>query len=223
MSTAAVSGSSLNQQIQEYFHTRQTDLHDLGKALGTGDLAGAQSAFQAISKLGQGGPFAGGDPFSNIRREQDFTAIGSALQSGDLAGAQQAFSDLKASFEKPSGSLTPPTPAPAASTAPPASVGPEIVLNLSSSSGNTNPEQITINLNPTSGGGEQVSLSVGQQGSKPQEFTFNLAPNSNEEIVLNLLGAASSTSGTPSGTTTGTASSSSASGSPANGGLSVSA
>jgi hypothetical protein len=219
MSTAAVSANSLNQQIQEYFHTRQTDLHDLGKALGTGDLAGAQSAFQAIATLGQGGPFASGNPFSNTQREQDFTAIGNALQSGDLAGAQQAFSDLKATFEKQSGPL-PPTPAPAASTAPPTSVGPEIALNLSNSSGNTNPEQITINLNPTSGGGEQVSLSVGQQGSKPQEFTFNLAPNSNEEIVLNLLGASSSTGG---GTSSGTASSSSASSSPASSGLSVSA
>jgi len=213
MSTAAVSSSSLNQLIQQYFHTRQTDLHQLGKALGTGDLAGAKAAFQEIAKLGQGGPFASGDPFSNSQREQDFTAIGKALQAGDLAGAQKAFSDLKATFEKGSG-LTPPTPANSPSTTPPSSVGPEIVINLSNSSGSTNPEQITINLNPTSGGGEQVSLSIGEQGSA-QQVTLNLAPNSNEEIVLNLLGASSPTGNSSS--------SSAANGSSTNGSLSVSA
>jgi hypothetical protein len=208
MSTSAISASSLNQQIQQYFHTRQTDLQDLGKALGTGDLAGAQAAFQAIAQLGQGGPFANGDPFANSQREQDFTAIGNALQSGDLTGAQQAFSDLKATFGKNSGGSQPPVTDPILTSVPPSTAGPEIVLNLSSSS--TNPEQITINLNPTAGGGEQVSLSIGQQGSKPQEITLNLAPNSNEEIILNLLGASS-----PTGTTSST--------SAGGGGLSVSA
>lgn len=214
MSTSAVSNISLNQQIQQYFHSRQTDLHDLGKALGTGDLAGAQAAFQAIAKLGQGGPFASGSPFSNPQREQDFTAIGKALQSGDLAGAQKAFSDLKATFEQ-RGALTPPTPQPAPSTAPPSSVGPEIVLNIGNSSGGPSPtaEPITIDINPTSGGREKVSISVGQ-GSNQQPITLNLAPNTNEEIVLNLLGGSSSTS---------SSSSSSAGGSPASGGLSVSA
>ncbi len=220
MSTSAVSSSSLNQQIHQYFQTRQTDLQQLGQALGTGDLAGAQTAFQAIAQLGQGGPFANGDPFANSQREQDFTAIGQALQSGDLAGAQQAFSALKATLEKNNGGQ----PAPIADpilTAAPSSVGPEIILNLSNSSGSANPEQITININPTSGGGEQVSLSVGQPGStNPQQVTFNLPANSNEEIVLNLLGGSSSTS---SASTSSTSSSSSASGSSANGGLSVSA
>ncbi len=214
MSTSAVSTSSLHQQIQQYFHTRQTDLHELGQALGTGDLAGAQTAFQAITQLGQSGPFASGDPFANSRREQDFTNIGQALQSGNLAGAQQAFSALKATLQKNNGSQ----PAPIADpilTAAPSSVGPEIILNLSNSSGSANPEQITININPTSGGGEQVSLSVGQQGSNTPEVTLNLPADSNEEIVLNLLGGSSSTSGASNSSTP--------SGSSANGVLSVSA
>jgi hypothetical protein len=231
MSTAAVSSSSPNLQLQQYFHTRQTDLHQLGQALGTGDLAGAQSAFQAIAKLGQSGPFSAGAPFSNSQREQDFTAIGQALQSGNLSAAQQAFSSLKSTFEKNGGQ--PPQVQNPLTTNPgaPSPLGPEIVVNLSNSGSSTSPEQITINLNQTSGGGEQVSLSFGQQGSNPQQVTFNLGPNSNEEIVLNL-GQPSSTSstssgassGTTSGTTSGTASSSSsASGSSASGGLSVSA
>ena len=211
MSTSAVSASSLNQPIQQYFHTRQTDLHDLGKALGTGDLAGAQAAFQAIAKLGQSGPFAGGAPFSSPQREQDFTAIGKALQSGDVAGAQQAFSDLKATFENQTVSKGPiADPIPKSTPPLTTSTGPEIVLNLSSSSVSPTPQQITIDLNPTAGGGEQVSLSVGQQGSNQQQVTLNLAPNSNEQIVLNLLGASSST-----GSTSSTSS--------ASGGLSVSA
>jgi hypothetical protein len=83
------------------------------------------------------------------------------------------------------------------------------ILNLSRSSGSI-PEQITINLTPTSSGGGQVSFSVGNQGSNEQQITFS--PNSNEQIVLNLLGESSSTSG------------GSLSGSPsANGGLNVSA
>lgn len=232
MSTAAISSSSIYQQTEQYFQTRQSDLQQLGQALQSGDLAGAQTAYNNIVQLGQNGPFASGDPFSRPQREQDFTAIGQALQSGDLAGAQAAFSTLQSTFEKRSSPQNPPSASStsnsgpeiilnlsnssagtsSASSAAPSSGGPEIVLNLGNSSGSTIPEQITINLNPTSGGGEQVSLSVDSQGSNAQEITFNLAPNSNEQIVLNLLGESSSSS-----TSTSSGSSST------NGGLSVSA
>jgi hypothetical protein len=227
MSTAAISSSSIYQQTEQYFQTRQSDLQQLGQALQSGDLAGAQTAYNNIVQLGQSGPFASGDPFSRPQREQDFTAIGQAVQSGDLAGAQAAFSTLQSTFQKGAGtqnsssfgstsssgpeiilnlsnnSSTRSTPSSASAS----SSEPEIVLNLGNSCG-TNAEQITINLNPTSGGGEQVSLSVGGQGSNEQEITFNLAPNSNEQIVLNLLNESSSS-------LTGSSS--------ANGGLSVSA
>lgn len=207
MSTSAVSSISLNQQIPQYFHIRQADLVQLGQALGAGDLAGAQTALQSIAKLGQSGPFANGNPFYNSQREQDFTAIGQALQSGDLAAAQKAFSDLKATFDK-NGGQPAPIADPILTAAPPStsSVGPEIILNLSNTSGSANPEQITININPTSGGGEQVSLSVGQQGSNTQQITLNLAPNSDEEIVLNLLGAGSSSTSTSSSSSSGSGS-----------------
>jgi hypothetical protein len=206
MSTAAISSSSIYRQTEQYFQTRQSDLQQLGQALQSGDLAGAQTAYNNIIQLGQSGPFASGDPFSRTQREQDFTAIGEALQSGDLAGAQAAFSTLQSTFER--GADTQNSPG-AGSTS---NSGPEIVLNLGNSSGSASPEQITISLNPTGGGGEQVSLSVGSQGSNAQEITFNLAPNSNEQIVLNLLGESSSSS-------TGNSSSSSST----SGGLSVSA
>jgi hypothetical protein len=232
MSTAAISSSSIYQQTEQYFQTRQSDLQQLGQALQSGDLAGAQTAYNNIIQLGQSGPFASGDPFSRTQREQDFTAIGEALQSGDLAGAQAAFSTLQSTFERGADTQNSPgagstsnsgpeiilnlsnssSGISSASGASASSSGPEIVLNLGNGSGSASPEQITISLNPTSGGGEQVSLSVGSQGSNAPEITFNLAPNSNEQIVLNLLGESSSSP-------TGNSSSSSST----NSGLSVSA
>jgi hypothetical protein len=200
MSTAAVSNPLLTQ-TQQYFQTRRADLQQLGKALENGNLAGAQTAYNNIVKLGQSGPFAGGNPFIP-QREQQFQAIGKALHAGDLAGAQQAFAAARA------GALAQPAPKTASSS------GPEIVLNLSNSAGSSSsPEQITINISPTSGGGEQVALRIGSQGSNPEQVTLNLAAHSNEQIVLNLLGASSSTSA-PNSTTTS---------SPASGGLSVTA
>jgi len=215
MSTSGISNTWLGQQLQPYFQTRQSDLKQLGQALGSGDLAAAQTAFNNVTTLGQSGPVANGTPFFKPQRDQDFDAIGTALQSGDLAGAQQAFSTLKSTFE--SGAVQDPPsatsgPVSAPSTGATSSTGPEIILNLSNGSGSTSPQEITVNISdPTDGGGEQVSLSIGnQQGSSPQELTFNLAPNSNEQIVLNLLGASSSASGSTSSTST-------------SGGLSVSA
>lgn len=212
MSTAAVSSTSLNQQVQQYFQTRSTDLKQLGHALSNGDLAGAQTAYNKIVALGQNGPFPNGNPFVINQREQDFTQIGQALQSGDLAGAQQAFSVLRNSFTPGAGQLDPSSASPNS----PSSSGPEIVLNLSSgSTGAASPEQITVNISNPASGGEQVSIGVGSQGSNAQQVTFNLPSNSNEQIVLNLLGA-SSTTGSSSGTST-------TSGTSAGGGISVSA
>ncbi len=185
MSTSPVSSSSLSQQLEQYFQTRQTDLQQLGQALAQGNLSGAQTAFNNIVTLGQSGPSANGNPFLNSQREQDFNAIGQALQNGDLAGAQQAFATLQNSAVNQQSSQS--------ST----NTGPEIVLNLSSTGTGANPEEITINLNPTSGGGEQLTVGVGSQGSNSQpQVTLNLAANTNEEVVLNLLGNSNSTNTT---------------------------
>ncbi|MCU1302218.1 MAG: hypothetical protein JWQ87_2502 [Candidatus Sulfotelmatobacter sp.] len=211
MSTSAVSSTSLSQ-LQQYFQTRHTDLKQLGQALRTGDLAGAQTAYNNIVALGQNGPFPGGNPFKVNQREQDFTSIGQALQSGDLAAAQHAFATLGSTFSN--GRALDPSP-----TSPPvAASGPEIVLNLSNitstSGGSASPEQITINISNPASGGEQVSIGSGSQGSNQQQVTFNLPSNSNEQIVLNLLGATSTSSGSSTNTTGG---------SNAGGGISVSA
>lgn len=104
MSIAALSStpSTLpSVSAQQFFKTRQSDLQQLGKDLGTGDVAGAKSQYQDIVNLGQHGPLGSGNAFSDSEREQDFGAIGHALQSGNLAGAQQAFGNLKSTFAKP--------------------------------------------------------------------------------------------------------------------------
>ena len=241
MSTSAVSNSSLYQQLNQYFQTRGTDQQQLGQALASGNLASAQTAYNNIVSLGQNGPFKGGDPFFLSQREQDFTAVGNALQSGDLAGAQQAFSALQSTFKNASpGPSNPPstdpnngpaiilnlsggntaTPLAPTSSNPTSGAGPEIILNLGSGGNSSTPEQITITIgNPTSSGEEQVSISAGPQGSNPEQISFNLNANSNEQVVLNLLGATPSTSTGSSTTSTGASSSTT----PASGGLSVSA
>ena len=220
MSTAAVSSIPVSQQLQQYFQTRQKDLQQLGQALESGDLAAAKTAYSNIVSLGQSGPFASWNPFKLSPREQDFAAIGQALQSGDLGAARNAFEALKDTFHShrastggPGGTLAQPPPGPVPGP------GPEIVLNLGNSGGNgvgssAGPEQITITINPSSGGGEQIGLSIGSQGSSPEQVTLNLAANSNEQIVLNLLAAAPSTS--PAGSSAGSSS-------PAGGNLSVTA
>ena len=224
-------------------------MQQLGQALSSGNLAQSQVAYNNITALGQGGPFANGNPFRVSQREQDFTAIGQALQSGDLAGAQQAFTTLQQTFRGQSpqpvssygaAPTSAPNPtigpevvinlssgstSPSATTAPGSTAsGPEIVLNVGSGStgspastaaasttngpeivlnlndGNSaNPEQVTINVgNSSNGGGEQISISVGNQASNAPQVTLNLSANSNEEIVLNLLNATSTSAGSSS-------------------------
>ena len=178
MSTAAVSTSSLYQELQAYFQQRGSDLQQLGQSLQSGDLAGAQQEFTAIQTLAQGGPFANGDPFSNSQREQDFNAVGQALQSGNVASAQQAFAQLESTFQSqgapaetaqpqppyiinlgPSPSV-PITTSPTGSTTPGGGTG--IVVNLGTV---TAGEQIQIDVNNTANGGEQVSVSISNPSS----------------------------------------------------------
>ena len=94
MSTAAVSSSSIFQELQSFYQNRQGDLTELGSALQNGDLNGAQQAYNALAALGQSGPFGNSEPFSKSSRAQAFAAVGEALQSGDLAGTQTAFATL---------------------------------------------------------------------------------------------------------------------------------
>jgi len=213
MSTAAVATSSIYQELQAYFQQRGSDLQQLGRALQSGDLAGAQQEFAAIQNLGQNGPFANGNAFKVSQREQDFAAIGQALQAGDLAGAQQAFAQLKSTFQHQQRSVDPPavvvnlsgsssgsSSSGASGASAPSSTGSasgaEIVLNL----GNLTPgEQITIGVSNAGNGAEQVTIDVAnQQNQSPEQITLNLSQNSNQQIILNLFNSTASSSGASS-------------------------
>ena len=223
MSTAAVSTSSIYQELQQYFQQRGSDLQQLGQALQNGDLTAATQEYGAISNLGQNGPFANGNAFKISQRQQDFNAIGQALQNGDLAAAQQAFAQLKSTFQQRS--LDPPAQNPASAAAvvnlssPSASGatsgsttgssatgasstgagGSEIVLNL----GNVTPgEQIAIGVSAGANGAEQVTVGVSNpqdQSQSPEQITLNLNQASNQQIVLNLFSSASTAAPESSG------------------------
>jgi hypothetical protein len=110
MSTAAVSSLSIFQELQAFQQSRQADLKQLGSALQSGDLNGAQQAYQALAVLGENGPFADSEPFANSSRAQAFNTIGEALQAGDLGRAQAAFATLTTQGNR----AAPPEPTPAA-------------------------------------------------------------------------------------------------------------
>lgn len=209
MSTAAVSSGSLFDQLQTYFQGRDADLKQLGKDLANGDLSGAQQEYAAIVNLGQNGPLANGNEFAVAQRQQDFNAIGQALQSGDLSGAQQAFAELKSTVAQSAQPSSPVilnpatgTTASSGSSSSSSDGGSEIVINLGAM---TPGEQVDINLSGSSSGGEQVTIGVsGQQGQSPEQITLNLNPNSNQQIILNLLnGTAGTSSSSSSSSSTG--------------------
>jgi len=209
MSTSAVSSASLNQQLQSFFQTRNSDVQQLEKHLvratwptlrlpTTTLLHWASRSFCQRQLLPRAAARAG---FRSHRASSASGRLGWGAAS--LCGAQSHRQGCGETPPSTAGGLTPP------STVGGPSSTPEIVLNLSNS-GSTSPEQITLNIANSGSGGEQVSLSVGNQGSAAQQVTFNLGSNSNEQIVINLLDASSIASSVAS--TTGST-----------GGLSVSA
>jgi hypothetical protein len=111
MSTAAVSSLSIFQELQSFYQNRQSDVKQLGSALQSGDLNGAQQAYNALAALGQEGPFANAEPFSKSSRVQAFETIGQDLQAGDSAGAQAASATLTGKQSNPASSSQATAPA----------------------------------------------------------------------------------------------------------------
>lgn len=107
MSTSAISSSSIYQELQTFYQTRQSDLQALGSALTSGDLNAAQQAYSQLVSLGQSGPFGSTQPFQRSDRASDFQAIGQALTSGDLASAQTAFAKLQQTLGKAQSTTVP--------------------------------------------------------------------------------------------------------------------
>jgi len=153
MSTQAVSSSSIYQELQSFYQTRQSDLQALGSALQSGDLSTAQQVYNQIVSLGQTGPVSNGEPFYRSDRDSDFQAIGQALSSGDLASAQSAFATLEQTFSS----------SPASG---PAQSAPAYTLHLSSTANAAATSTATPAASATSSSTTGSTASSGSSGSQ---------------------------------------------------------
>lgn len=93
MSIGSVSSSTYPSSTSNIQRPQNQDLLNLGKALQSGNLSDAQSAFTSFTQNLPGASSSG--PFSSSGTlGTDVKSLRSALQSGDVSGAQQAFSKL---------------------------------------------------------------------------------------------------------------------------------
>lgn len=89
MSIASI--SSLNSSVLPPLRFQEdTAGRQLEQAIDSGDLAGAQKAYNTLSAFG---PNNSG-PFSSPALASQFAAVGQALQNGDLGSAKQAIDSL---------------------------------------------------------------------------------------------------------------------------------
>ena len=102
MSDLSVSSatSSVGSNPQAQWAQTKNLWDQLGQALQSGDLAGAQKAFAALQANAPQGPASQvqGAATSNGQgsaTQNPMSALASALQSGNLAAAQQAFSQIQ--------------------------------------------------------------------------------------------------------------------------------
>jgi hypothetical protein len=168
---------------------RQQDFTAIGQALQSGDLGAARNAFESLKDTFHS-TGANGGPGGTLAQHAGGSGPGPEIIV-NLTGSVPSAGASNASAGGPGGTLA------QGASGSSSGAGPEIILNLGNGGGSAGPEQITINI-ANSSSGEQVSLSVGHQGSPAQELQFNLPANSNEQIVLNLLNGPSSTAGSTS-------------------------
>jgi outer membrane protein assembly factor BamD (BamD/ComL family) len=90
------------QQRQNPFQQIKQDFEQLARALQSGDLTGAQSAYSNIQQILQANPGASSSSTNSTGSntlQTDFAAIGQALQSGNVNTAQNAFDNLQSDFQ----------------------------------------------------------------------------------------------------------------------------
>ncbi|MFZ1928011.1 MAG: hypothetical protein WAU50_02665 [Candidatus Sulfotelmatobacter sp.] len=103
MSISSISAAGLSQDMLAASNSSQQQaLQSLQQSLASGDVNGAQSAFQTLQALFQNSATTTGSTLSsNSQLSTDLSTLGSALSSGDLSSAQSAFAtvlgDLKTS------------------------------------------------------------------------------------------------------------------------------
>ncbi len=96
MTISSISAVGLSQDVLSSGNsTQQQALQALQNTLASGDLSGAQSAFQNLQSVLQNSATASGSGLtSDSQLSSDLTALGSALSSGDLSTAQSAFATV---------------------------------------------------------------------------------------------------------------------------------
>jgi len=102
MTTGSISAAGLSEYVLASSNPTQLQqaLQTLQNSLASGDLNGANSAFQTVQRISQlSATVSGNSQSSGSQLSTDLAALGGALSSGDLSTAQSAFatvqSDLK--------------------------------------------------------------------------------------------------------------------------------
>jgi hypothetical protein len=102
MTTGSISAAGLSEYVLASSDSTQLQqaLQSLQNSLASGDLNGANSAFQTVQRISQlPATVSGNSQSSSSQLSTDLAALGGALSSGDLSTAQSAFatvqSDLK--------------------------------------------------------------------------------------------------------------------------------
>ncbi len=96
MSSVSAVGSSIYYPLNQQ-NGIGNDFQTLAKALNSGDLSSAQSAFSALQTDLQkiGGNQQASQSSSSSTLQNDIKTLGDALKAGDLSGAQKAFATLQ--------------------------------------------------------------------------------------------------------------------------------
>jgi ribosomal protein S20 len=98
MTTGSISAADLSQFVLASSDSTQLQqaLQTLQSSLVSGDLNGANSAFQTVQKISQLTATANGSSLSSDSQlSTDLKTLGSALSSGDLSTAQSAFAPVQ--------------------------------------------------------------------------------------------------------------------------------
>ncbi len=102
MTIGSIAAASLSQNVLASSNSKQLTqtLQTLQNSLASGDLTGAQSAFESLQKLSQNLATArGGSLTSGSQLSTDLATLGSALNSGDVSSAQSAFATLQSDLK----------------------------------------------------------------------------------------------------------------------------
>ena len=96
MSITSISSVAPPQPPQISLRSREQDaFRQLEQALQSGDLSGAQQAYNTLAAFGPNTSTpSNSGPFVNPSLAKQFAAVGQALQAGDLATAQQETAQL---------------------------------------------------------------------------------------------------------------------------------